>query len=212
MSSFIKNNRSNVSVFSFFSLLLLLLFRYVLPITSQNNTPNLKCITMAEPIFLNPNSYENIKTILVTLKTNLEIGKTREWSYVGCDGPPYVIASNLIEEEPEKYDWVAMSNGRGHLYMNQMKTLFNVAKDVLLEGLAKDILHFESPSSVQYFFNCGDTHKSYQSLEIFCYGTALEMVYEYSKCKILFLAFISFFRINNVMFFLEKAIIPLRKF
>ena len=100
-------------------------FRYTLPITLENKQSE-KDISMAEPIFLNPNSYDNIKLILDQLKVILDIGGKREWSYVGCDGPLYVIASRLIESEIGKYDWVAMSSGLGHLYMNQQKTLFNI--------------------------------------------------------------------------------------
>ena len=125
---------------------------------------------MTEPIFLNPNSCDNIKLILDQLKVTLDIDGKREWSYVGCDGPPYVIASRLIENDVGKYDWVAMS---------QKKTLFNIGRNILLEPLAKDVLNFESPNALDCFFKCADTHKANQSLEIFLYGTALEMVYEY---------------------------------
>ena len=130
---------------------------------------------MAESIFLNPNSYDNIKLILDQLKVTLDIGGKREWSYVGCDGPSYIIASRLIESEVGKYDWVAMSSGLGHIYMNQQKTLFSIARNILLEPLAQDVLNF----ALDYFFKCADTHKTNQFLEIFLYGTALEVVYEY---------------------------------
>ena len=43
---------------------------------------------MAEPIFLNPNSYDNIKLILDQLKVTLDIGGEKGWYYVGCDAPP----------------------------------------------------------------------------------------------------------------------------
>ena len=72
-----------------------------------------------------------------------------------------------------------MSSGLGHLYMNQQKTLFNIGRDILLEPLAKEVLNFESPNALDCFFKSTDTHKANQSLEIFLYGTALEMVYEY---------------------------------
>ena len=39
----------------------------------------------------------------------LGIGEKNEWSYVGCDGPPYVIASTLADEG--NYERVAISNG-----------------------------------------------------------------------------------------------------
>ena len=51
----------------------------------------------------------------------LGIGEKREWSYVGCDGPPYVIASRLVDDG--NYEWVAMSNGLEHLYMNEQKNI-----------------------------------------------------------------------------------------
>ena len=82
--------------------------RYYLPIKVDNNQ-NKKEISMTEPIFLNPNSYENIKLILNELNKMLGIGEKNEWSYVGCDGPPYVIASTLADEG--NYERAAISNG-----------------------------------------------------------------------------------------------------
>ena len=70
---------------------------------------------MAEPIFLNPNSYENITSTIDTLKISLQIDIKRKWSFIGNDGPLYVIASRLIDEDKSKSDWVAMANGLGHL-------------------------------------------------------------------------------------------------
>ena len=32
------------------------------------------------------------------------IGTKRKWVFVGCDGPPYCLASRLIDEHLEKYD------------------------------------------------------------------------------------------------------------
>ena len=131
--------------------------RYKLPLNMANNQNSPK-ISMTEPIFLNSNSYENITSIIDTLKISLQIGVKREWSFRGRDGPPYVIASRLIDEDN---DWVARSNGLGHLYMNQMKTFLNIARDITMEPLAKDVLHFESPTAIQHFFKCSDTHKTY---------------------------------------------------
>ena len=47
---------------------------------------------------MNPNSYENIDKIL---KANLKIGDEREWTLLGCDAPPFCIASHLIERNPD---------------------------------------------------------------------------------------------------------------
>ena len=69
---------------------------------------NNKKLLIGEPILLIPNSYENIKKVLLELKSNLKIGTEREWTLLGCDGPPFCIANRLIECSPEKYDWVAL--------------------------------------------------------------------------------------------------------
>lgn len=74
---------------------------------------------------VNPNSYENVKVILDSLKQNLQIGSEREWTILGCDGPPYCLASRLIESDSD-YDWLTMTPGLGHLNMNQMKGFFKV--------------------------------------------------------------------------------------
>ena len=87
-----------------------------------NNRPQ----QVGEPILVNPNSYVNVKEILETSKENLGIGKTREWTYIGCDGPPYCLASRLIEQNPKLYDWAVVLPGLGHLNMNQVKSYFQV--------------------------------------------------------------------------------------
>ena len=55
-----------------------------------------------------------------------------------------------------------MSNGYGHLYMNQIKNIFSVCKNI--EELARDVLHFQMPNALNHFFRCSDCHKSYQAL------------------------------------------------
>ena len=85
----------------------------------------------------------------------LGIVENREWSYVGCNGPPYIIASRLVDEG--NYECVAISNALGHLYMNQQKTLFNITCDIILEPLAKDVLNFDSPNALISFFKCADS-------------------------------------------------------
>ena len=63
----------------------------------------LKKMQIGEPILLNPTSYRNIETILKELKINLDISNSRQWSFIGCDGPPYCIASRICEANPELY-------------------------------------------------------------------------------------------------------------
>ena len=57
-----------------------------------------------------------------------------------------------------------MSSGLAHLYMNQQKTLFNIASNILLEPLSKDVLNFENPNALDYFFKCADAPKTNQFL------------------------------------------------
>ena len=74
---------------------------------------NTKELKLGEPILLNPNSYSNIEHILDELKVNLGITTVRQWSFVGADGPPYCLASRIVESNREKYDWVSMVPGTG---------------------------------------------------------------------------------------------------
>ena len=54
-------------------------------------------IKMAEPVLLNPNSYENVEKILKNVKNVASIGTDRHWVFLGCDGPPYCLAERIRE-------------------------------------------------------------------------------------------------------------------
>ena len=56
----------------------------------------------------------------------------------------------------------------------------SVARKIILEPLANDILNFETPTATNYFFKCSDTHKTNQALHILLFGAGLEMVREYA--------------------------------
>ena len=134
-----------------------------------------------EPIMLNPNSFTNIKSILDILKSSvIDSSNGREWVFIGADGPPYTIMRRIIEEQPEKYNWIILVSGKGHLNMNQMKTFFKVIDRVCGEFLGKDVLGFNTPKSYSYFIDCKDNHKSWQALEIFLHGTTMELVHLYT--------------------------------
>ena len=45
---------------------------------------------------MNRNSHDTVKQVLLNLQSQCEIGKTREWVRVGCDGVPYSMADKLI--------------------------------------------------------------------------------------------------------------------
>ena len=137
-------------------------------------------ISMGEPVIVNPNSYESLKKVLGNLKEQI-INGNRKWTFLGCDGPPFCLASRLIENDPEEYAWVSMVSGLGHLHMNQLKAFFKVADKILLEPLGKEVLNFQSPKAYDFFIKAKDTHKSFQTLTILLEGTALEFYSMYLK-------------------------------
>ena len=94
-----------------------------LPQISIELRGNKKDTCMVEPVFCNPNSYANVDSFLDHLKSVLGIGITCEWTFIGCDGPPFCLASRLSQGNLEKYDCRGFIAGIGHLNMNQNKTL-----------------------------------------------------------------------------------------
>ena len=82
----------------------------------ETRSVNKKKMLMGEPIMLNPNSYDNIN-ILKELKEDILVNG-RVWTLIGCDGPPYCIASRIISNDKDLYDWVSMFPGVGHQNMN----------------------------------------------------------------------------------------------
>ena len=131
-------------------------------------------VSVGEPIMVNPNSYANCKVILNEMKPRL-ISNDRKWAILGCDGPPYCLASRIIQDNPDSYDWVTLMTGLGHLHMNQLKSFFKVADQIVLEPLGKEVLGFVSDKAYQYFINAKDTHKTYDALRVLLEGTAMEM-------------------------------------
>ena len=47
---------------------------------------------------------KNMVQLLEHIGQHAGIGTKRKWVFVGCDGPPYCLASRLIDEHLEKYD------------------------------------------------------------------------------------------------------------
>lgn len=147
----------------------------------EKSSCNYPFIQVGEPILCNPNSYDNLKTILMQLKSYLNISKDRFWTYLGCDGPPYVMASRLIEADKNEFDWITLLPGLGHLNMSQVKGYFKVLDNICLAPLGRDILNFKSPKAYSFFKDCKDNHKAWEAFEVFLHGTMLELIYKYSQ-------------------------------
>ena len=74
----------------------------------------------------------------------MKIGIDREWVFIGCNGPPSCLASQIVESFSDEFDFAALIPGLGHLHMNQMKIILCIAEDILLEPLGKVVLNFNS--------------------------------------------------------------------
>ena len=129
------------------------------------NGKNLKPWVTGEPILLNPNSYQNTDSILWPFKYILQIEEEQEWALLGWDGPLYCLSSRVIERNPFKYDWVSIASGLGQLNMNQLNTFFKTVNKICLEGLGKEVLHFQSPKAYKYFVDCKDNLEAWQPME-----------------------------------------------
>ena len=62
--------------------------------------PNQVSLKMGEPSMVNPNSYTTVETVLADLKIQ-HINEERKWAILGWDGPPYNLASRIIESNKE---------------------------------------------------------------------------------------------------------------
>ncbi len=78
-------------------------------------TSDMDCVTMGEPIMLNPNSYTRVKQVLDAIRANRHSEHT--WSVVGCDGVPYVLSHILRDDCPDLHD-VLLWPGQGHFEIN----------------------------------------------------------------------------------------------
>ena len=152
----------------------------------QAANPNPAKIETAESIMLNPNSLENVEAIITEIKKNAKVrddrGEEKEgrsWLFIGADGQPASYMRRIKQREPEKYKWLLILSGKGHLKMNMVKGLFKFSDQIFLKFLAQDVLKFDTVKSYDYFIKCKDTHKSYQAIEIMLFGTIMELIRTY---------------------------------
>nr|XP_022289927.1 uncharacterized protein LOC111101643 isoform X2 [Crassostrea virginica] len=141
-------------------------------------------VISGEPVFENPCSYEAVEKVLDHLLEEAGVGSTRQWTTVGCDGLPYILASRIIEEificpvcrrqydqddfgdhikttehcvdieDGRKYRNILMLTGHGHFEINMTKALFKLLWELCLVDLAK-MLGFKSPKALA---SCQSAH------------------------------------------------------
>lgn len=88
---------------------------------NQNNENN-RCISIAEPMFVDPDSYNNITFIMDKLKEAFLFENNWLWSFVGCDGIPYIFANGLTDSDSIKCQWVGIRSP----LRESNKDIFNV--------------------------------------------------------------------------------------
>ena len=138
----------------------------------------------------------------------------RYWTFVCCDGLPHALVRRLVEEyfvcsvcqkgclgmkeaqhhgknvHPEgettfhrEFDWVFLLTGDGHYEMNLMKSFMELNWNVMMKMFA-DVMGWKSEKAQQAALSCSDNHKTWQMLNIFHFGTMLELVQPYVvKCQ-----------------------------
>ena len=65
--------------------------------------------------------------------------------------------------------------------MNQIKGYFQVLNHICLEPLGRDVLNFKSNKAYDYWIRAKDSHKAWESFEIFLHGTTLELINVYAN-------------------------------
>lgn len=72
---------------------------------ANNHIPEIK---MGNPISVNPCSLAAVKSVLESLKAELDIPHSIQCSIVGCDGLPYLLSHKVVHDNPELQDLLIM--------------------------------------------------------------------------------------------------------
>ncbi|KAJ8030711.1 hypothetical protein HOLleu_27195 [Holothuria leucospilota] len=165
-------------------------------------------VSPRDPIFVNPNSFETVKTVLISIGKDFCIR-------VICDGLPYTLALKVIaktfhcnscntavfgEDEfkqhcknnhhtaekdvvyQKEFGWVHLRIGYGHMEMNMVRSFFSLNWEIVLKDLALS-MGFRSEIAQKYALKGSDHHKSWELLNIFYHGTMSELLLPYiRKC------------------------------
>ena len=145
-----------------------------------------------EPIFLNPNSFESVAQVLRAVGKNGGIKQygdgDREWMFVECDGQPYTVMRDLMDnvwqcsecgnsyygeetfkqhichllrksEGRREFSWVVPIPGLLHLEMNSARSFIRLNWEIFMSDLAR-VLGFESDRPQEYCKKGSDHHKT----------------------------------------------------
>ncbi len=135
---------------------------------------------MGEPLMVNPNSYERVHHVLNSIMTARH--PQQQWSMVGCDGVPYMLAHKLRDQNPELHD-ILMWPGQGNFEINFVKLLFKLLWPVGLESLAT-MVGYNSPKALQYAFQAANHHKSWELLQLYFQCFVQRQISDYEKTTV----------------------------
>ena len=168
-------------------------------------------VSPGEPYFVNPNSYTTIVDVLRNIGRDAGIvqygGQDRSWIFLECDGLPYKIMRDVIdnvwlctsckqsyfgEDEFEKhmchvlgksskereFSWIVPVVGLFHLELNIARSFLSFNWEIFISTLARS-LGFRSEKAQQYFKKGSDHHKTWQFLEIIYLALSKELVHPY---------------------------------
>ena len=150
--------------------------------------------SVCPPVFVNPCSYEACIIVLRNIGSCAGVtryGGTREFTYVCCDGSPYVLCSRIILstyvcsscgenvkkdafsvhilgheknvacELYREFDWVLLIPGPGHIEMNMVKSYVELTWDIFWKSLVQ-LLNFKSENALKAAKKVSDHHKGWQ--------------------------------------------------
>ncbi|CAG2242694.1 unnamed protein product [Mytilus edulis] len=149
-------------------------------------------VFVMDPVFVNPNSIDNLKLVLRHLGKTAGIkrygGEERDWVIVCCKEAfdshkkehPDVQEVKFVRE----FDWILLKTGDGHYEMNLMKSFVELNWDVFMRILVNR-MGWTSEAAMKAAKMCYDNHKTWQLILTFHLGTLQELILPYvRKCLI----------------------------
>ena len=166
-----------------------------------------------EPDFLNPCSYDNIIQVIKSIGMRAGVKQygtgDREWLMVECDGLPYNIIRDIIQNvfrcpkctdcfygistykdhtcyvlyrtnELREFGWLLPVFGLLHLEMNAARAFTKLNWEVFMSSLG-NVLGFKSTKAQAYLQKGADHHKLWHLLEIAYVSLSMELMVPYVR-------------------------------
>ena len=180
--------------------------------TPHRHADGFSTMHIGEPLMENPNSYKSVRKVVNHIRNLCDVGNTRKWTMISCDGVPYYFAAKIQDElvicekcfdeinksDIEKhasthnnedvefqkaFNDILIRPGPGHIEMNMAKVLLKLCWIPFLNEVVKR-LGFRSLKAQDVVKNGVDHHRSKQILEASLEAMSRELILPYVKnCK-----------------------------